>query len=176
MEERIHDFKTSNELGKIGEAIAKKYFDQSNKISSYLDVTEDDIYQKKDIDFILNMKNGKVITVEAKADKVPSSNIFFETISNKEKNTLGCMLKTEADYVFYYFLAYKELYILKRKQYVNWVKKEKLYLPGCDYKEFYNRATDAETGLTYLYTTGGYIIPKKYIIEKDFCKIIKNFE
>ena len=176
MEERIHDFKTSNELGKIGEAIAKKYFDQSNKISSYLDVTEDDIYQEKDIDFILNMKNGKVITVEAKADKVPSSNIFFETISNKEKNTLGCMLKTEADYVFYYFLAYKELYILKRKQYVNWVKKEKLYLPGCDYKEFYNRATDAETGLTYLYTTGGYIIPKKYIIEKDFCKIIKNFE
>ena len=95
------------------------------------------------------MKNGKVITVEAKADKVPSSNIFFETISNKEKNTLGCMLKTEADYVFYYFLAYKE---------------------------FYNRATNAETGLTYLYTTGGYIIPKKYIIEKDFCKIIKNFE
>ena len=176
MEERIHDFKTSNELGKIGEAIAKKYFDQSNKISSYLDVTEDDIYQEKDIDFILNMKNGKVITVEAKADKVPSSNIFFETISNKEKNTLGCMLKTEADYVFYYCLAYKELYILKRKQYVNWVKKEKLYLPGCDYKEFYNRATDAETGLTYHYTTGGYIIPKKYIIEKDFCKIIKNFE
>ena len=176
MEERIHDFKTSNELGKIGEAIAKKYFDQSNKISSYLDVTEDDIYQEKDIDFILNMKNGKVITVEAKADKVPSSNIFFETISNKEKNTLGCMLKTEADYVFYYFLAYKELYILKRKQYVNWVKKEKLYLPGCDYKEFYNRATDAETGLTYLYTTGGYIIPKKYIVGKDFCKIIKNFE
>ena len=176
MEERIHDFKTSNELGKIGEAIAKKYFDQSNKISSYLDVTEDDIYQEKDIDFILNMKNGNVITVEVKADKVPSSNIFFETISNKEKNTLGCMLKTEADYVFYYFLAYKELYILKRKQYVNWVKKEKLYLPGCDQKEFYNRATDAETGLTYLYTTGGYIIPKKYIIEKDFCKIIKNFE
>ena len=176
MEERIHDFKISNELGKIGEAIAKKYFDQSNKISSYLDVTEDDIYREKDIDFILNMKNGNVITVEAKADKVPSSNIFFETISNKEKNTLGCMLKTEADYVFYYFLAYKELYILKRKQYVNWVKKEKLYLPGCDYKEFYNRATDAETKLTYLYTTGGYIIPKKYIIEKDFCKIIKNFE
>ena len=176
MEERIYDFKTSNELGKIGEAIAKKYFDQSNKISSYLDVTEDDIYQEKDIDFILNMKNGKVITVEAKADKVPSSNIFFETISNKEKNTLGCMLKTEADYVFYYFLAYKELYILKRKQYVNWVKKEKLYLPGCDYKEFYNRATNAETGLTYLYTTGGYISTKKYIIEKDFCKIIKNFE
>ena len=176
MEERIHDFKTSNELGKIGEAIAKKYFDQSNKISSYLDVTEDDIYREKDIDFILNMKNGNVITVEAKADKVPSSNIFFETISNKEKNTLGCMLKTEADYVFYYFLAYKELYILKRKQYVTWVKKAKLYLPGCDYKEFYNRAINRETGLTYLYTTGGYIIPKKYIIEKDFCKIIKNFE
>ena len=22
----------------------------------------------------------------------------------------------------------------------------------------------------------GYIIPKKHIIEKDFCKIIKNFE
>ena len=61
------------------------------------------------------MKNGNVITVEAKADKVISSNIFFETISNKEKNTLGCMLKTEADYIFYYFIAFKELYILKRK-------------------------------------------------------------
>ena len=26
MEEKIYDFKTSNELGKIGEAIAEKYF------------------------------------------------------------------------------------------------------------------------------------------------------
>lgn len=176
MSEKIYDFKTSNELGKIGEAIAEKYFNQSNKIKSYLDVTKDDIYREKDIDFITYMKNGDVITVEAKADKVISSNIFFETISNKEKNTLGCMLKTEADYIFYYFIAFKELYILKREQYVNWVKKEKLYLPGCDYKEFNNRAINRETGLTYLYTTGGYIIPKKYIIEKDFCKIIKNFE
>ena len=176
MEEKTYNFKISNQLGKFGELIAKKYFDQSNKISSYLDVTDDDIYREKDIDFILNMKNGNVITVEAKADKVPSSNIFFETISDIEKNTLGCMYKTEADYIFYYFIAFKELYILKRKQYVDWVKKEKLYLPGCDYKEFYNRATNAETGLTYLYTTGGYIIPKKYIVGKDFCKIIKNFE
>ena len=106
MEEKIYDFKTSNELGKIGEAIAEKYFNQSNKIKSYLDVTKDDIYREKDIDFITYMKNGDVITVEAKADKVISSNIFFETISNKEKNTLGCMLKTEADYIFYYFIAF----------------------------------------------------------------------
>ena len=27
MSEKIYDFKTSNELGKIGEAMAKKYFD-----------------------------------------------------------------------------------------------------------------------------------------------------
>ena len=176
MEERIYDFKTSNELGKIGEEITEKYLDQSNKVKSYINVTKNKKYKDKDIDFITYMKNGDVITVEAKADKVISSNIFFETISNKEKNTLGCMLKTEADYIFYYFIAFKELYILKRKQYVDWVKKEKLYLPGCDYKEFYNRATNPETGLTYLYTTGGYIIPKKYIVGKDFCKIIKNFE
>lgn len=175
MEEKTYNFKTSNELGKFGESIAKKYFDQSNKISSYLDVTDDDIYREKDIDFILNMKNGNVITVEAKADKVPSSNIFFETISDIEKNTLGCMYKTEADYIFYYFIAFKELYILKREPYVNWFKKEHLYLWGCEDKKVRNEAYDSN-GFLYYYWTYGYIIPKKYIIEKDFCKIIKNFE
>ena len=121
------------------------------------------------------MKNGNVITVEAKADKVPSSNIFFETISDIEKNTLGCMYKTEADYVFYYFIAFKELYILKREPYVNWFKKEHLYLWGCRPKKVRNEAYDSN-GFLYYYWTYGYIIPKIHIIEKDFCKIIKNFE
>ena len=96
--------------------------------------------------------------------------------SQSTPNTIDLLFEGVIKFKEENFLAYKELYILKRKQYVNWVKKEKLYLPGCDYKEFYNRATNAETGLTYLYTTGGYIIPKKYIVGKDFCKIIKNFE
>lgn len=175
MEERIYDFKTSNELGKIGEEITEKYLDQSNKVKSYINVTKNKKYQNKDIDFIVKTNKQKIITIESKADQWDTSNIFFETISNIEKNTLGCMYKTEADYVFYYFIAFKELYILKREPYVNWFKKEHLYLWGCRDKKVNNKAYDSN-GFLYYYQSYGYIIPKKHIIEKDFCKIIKNFE
>lgn len=76
------------------------------------------------------------------------------------------MYKTEADYIFYYFLAYKELYMLKRKDYVEWFDKNKLHLEGCRPKEVRNTN----------YTSAGYIVPKKHIIKENFCKIIKNFE
>lgn len=112
------------------------------------------------------MWNSKEYTIEVKTDKWRTPNIYFETISSIENNTPGCMYKTEADYIFYYFLAYKELYMLKRKDYVEWFDKNKLHLEGCRPKEVRNTN----------YTSAGYIVPKKHIIEKDFCKIIKNFE
>ena len=149
MSNKLYDFKSSLQTGKIGEELVLNWIINNEKIKEFQDVREVDLYRKKDIDFIVTMWDSKEYTIEVKTDKWRTPNIYFETISSIENNTPGCMYKTEADYIFYYFLAYKE---------------------------FYNRATNAETGLTYLYTTGGYIIPKKYIVGKDFCKIIKNFE
>ena len=112
------------------------------------------------------MWDSKEYTIEVKTDKWRTPNIYFETISSIENNTPGCMYKTEADYIFYYFLAYKELYMLKRKDYVEWFDKNKLHLEECRPKEVRNTN----------YTSAGYIVPKKHIIKEDFCKIIKNFE
>ena len=86
MEERIYDFKTSNELGKIAEEITEKYLDQSNKVKSYINVTKNKKYQNKDIDFIVKTNKQKIITIESKADQWDTSNIFFETISNIENH------------------------------------------------------------------------------------------
>ena len=166
MSNKLYDFKSSLQTGKIGEELVLNWIINNEKIKEFQDVREVDSYRKKDIDFIVTMQDSKEYTIEVKTDKWRTPNIYFETISSIENNTPGCMYKTEADYIFYYFLAYKELYMLKRKDYVEWFDKNKLHLEGCRPKAVRNTN----------YTSAGYIVPKKHIIKEDFCKIIKNFE
>ena len=71
-------------------------------------------YQLKDIDLIWETDSG-IKTIEIKVDNYfNTGNYFFETKSNVEKNTPGCFMYTEADYLFYYFLNV-ELHVM-------WVK------------------------------------------------------
>ena len=118
MSNKLYDFKSSLQTGKIGEELVLNWIINNEKIKEFQDVREVDLYRKKDIDFIVTMWDSKEYTIEVKTDKWRTPNIYFETISSIENNTPGCMYKTEADYIFYYFLAYKELYMLKRKDYV----------------------------------------------------------
>ena len=85
-----------------------------------IDVEESPEYQKIDVDLIWKRNaDPSIITeqLEIKGDRYyRTGNFFFETISNQSRNTPGCFMYTEADYLFYYFVEVKELHILPMPQ------------------------------------------------------------
>lgn len=105
----------------LGEQIIKNYFKNNPNIIDVIDVSQDKQYQDKDIDFLVKLKSGEDISIELKTDTYDTGNIFYEAISNKEYNVLGCMIKSKAKCLFYYFIKTKELYIIDFNAYKKWV-------------------------------------------------------
>jgi len=78
---------------------------RSKKISiEVLNVENDEKYQAADVDLLWKTTLGDK-TIEIKGDTYHrTGNFFLETHSNKERNTPGCFMYTEADFVYYYFV------------------------------------------------------------------------
>lgn len=100
--------------------------------------------------------NRKSNTIEIKTDRYTSGNIFYETMSNKEYDVAGCMIKSKADFLFYYFTVTHELYIMKFNQYREWFNEN---IDNFNKKELKN--IDRKRINTY--TSVGYLIPKAYL-------------
>lgn len=177
----IYEFKKSLNVGNMGEEKIKDFLLSLNHVDKIESVQNIKKYQDEDIDFIITFKNNEKCTVEVKTDTYKSGNLYYETVSCVEKNTLGCLEKTKADYIFYYFCEYDRLYILKTKPFRQWVKNEILKFnenPNesvLNKKEVFNKVTFGyKKGL---YTSEGYTIPLNYI-EKTLLntKIYKRFD
>lgn len=161
----IYEFNKSLSVGELGENIVEKYLNKLGNVKKVESVKDIRAYQKEDIDFIVHLANGKKVSVEVKSDSYKSGNLYYETKSCVEFNTLGCFEKTKADYIFYYFLNLKVLYIFKTKKFRSWVHKE---IMEHNYnsqnskirkKEVFNRTRNNED----IYTSQGYTIPLRYI-------------
>lgn len=126
-----HDFRVSSIEGEIGEKeiikeldkyiAEKKLVYQNYRITGHLDVRGSTEYRNKDIDFIIQLvddKTGKVInrTVEVKTDGTIHQNVFIETKSSEMK--MGCLLKTDADFVIYYFITRGCFYVMVPDNYM----------------------------------------------------------
>ena len=105
---------------------------------------------------MVNFTNNKQATVEIKTDTYKTGNMFFETISNEEYQTKGCLMKTNADFLFYYFPNYQNgvLYIFQMKAFRKFVL-DNLSL-------FRERRVTNTT-----HTSLGYVVPLIYI-ENNF--------
>jgi hypothetical protein len=114
-------------------------------------VEDDPAYRLVDVD-LLWVTDKAFYRVEIKADRLghQTGNFFFETVSNKEKDTPGCFLYTEADLLFYYFTVTRQLYILRMPATRTW------FLPRQD--QFPERETTTPVG-GGVYTTIGRLIP-----------------
>jgi hypothetical protein len=111
-----YDFEESARKGASGIDKVIKYISANPKYQ-VIDVQDNEEMRKKDIDLIIiDKETNKEITIEVKTDSYFDRNFFFETVSNKSKNTDGCFLYTEADYVFYYFEKRNKLYKLPTKK------------------------------------------------------------
>lgn len=105
---------------------------------------------------MVDFTNGKKATVEIKTDTYKTGNMFFETISNEEYQTKGCLMKTNADFLFYYFSNYQNgvLYIFKMKAFRKFV---------LDNLSFFKERKVTNT----THVSIGYIVPLSYI-ENNF--------
>jgi hypothetical protein len=113
-------------------------------------VEDDPAFRRIDVDLIWET-HQRAYKIEIKGDRWHTTgNFFFETFSNKEKATPGCFLYTQADFVFYYFVAPRLLYILPMPATRDWF----LANLAC----FAERTTTTPVGNT-MYTTVGRLVP-----------------
>ena len=154
-----YNFHDSLTFGKIGEDIVIKYLLDNNK--DVYDVSNDKKYQKCDIDAFVTTKDLKRFSIEIKTDSFDTGNIFFELISSIEPFSLGCMIKTKADFLFYFFIKTKELYILNMQKYRMFVIEN---IDDFQWKKVKNTN----------YESIGFLVPKKYLEEnfKSYKKVI----
>ncbi len=157
MSNKVYEFNSSNKIGHQGEQFVKQWILELHpNVSSITDVSDDKFYQKQDVDFVVNFANGRQALVEIKTDTYKTGNMFFETISNEEYQTKGCLMKTNADFLFYYFPNYQNgvLYIFQMKDF------RKFVLDNLSH--FRERRVTNTT-----HTSIGYIVPLIYI-ENNF--------
>lgn len=144
----------------------------STEIESYLNnlsntiwvvnVEKDPHYQKDDIDLLFKrtIKRGTFeTTIEIKADTQGhrTGNYFFETKSNKEKNTPGCFMYSKAELLFYYFTETKELHIFSLPDVRKWFIK--------NINSFKERETKTKVNGSS-YTTVGKLVPIEKVIKQ----------
>ena len=105
----------------------EKWLNNFDSITNIRNVENIKEFQKKDIDLLFKTQTGKITSVEIKGDTYhKTGNFFFETKSNVGKDTPGCFMYTEADYLFYYFIVPKTLYILPMPETREWFVNNKL--------------------------------------------------
>lgn len=126
-----HIFKVDNANGKRGERIFASFLKQRGY--KFEDVSENKEYQDDDIDFVVETKLGRKVSFEVKNDSLihKTGNIFFESISNVDHNTVGCFEKTKSTYMAICSEPGKKIYLVKSqflKDYVNENKNSLRYI------------------------------------------------
>ena len=115
MKKQESEFERCLKNGKKGEDIVLKYLIDNYNDYYFEYVGDDKKYQDIDIDLLMK-KDNEEITIEIKTDYTDYNNFFCELISCEFFNTPGCWKKTKSDYIFYYFVKKKKLYILDTNQ------------------------------------------------------------
>lgn len=176
----VYDFKKSLTVGNQGEEIIKNFLYSLNHVLDVKSVQDIKEYQEIDIDFLVTLKENKSYSIEVKTDTYTSGNLYYETISCIEKNTMGCFEKTKSDFIFYYFTNLDKLYILKTNLFRNWVRQEINHFNSnpeksvLKQKEVFNKRYSKNKN--DIYTSQGYTIPLYYLEKKlNNKKIYKIF-
>lgn len=115
----VHTFEDKNKIADEFSVKIKYYF--KSKGVEVIDLESHPFYRKKDIDFIIK-KDNKKKKVELKADTYYPNNFYIETISNTTKNTTGCFLYTESDFILYAFINHNIFYMIPTDKFQDWFK------------------------------------------------------
>lgn len=169
--QKVHNFSESIKVGDRGEAHIIDYLEKSPAVKSILDVSGKKMYQEIEIDLILKMVDDSELKIEVKTDTYTSGNIYYETISAVETQSVGGFEKTQADYIFYYFINLNTLYILERKEYQKWFRSRQEEFKKLGYEK--NVLNNRWNGTKY--TSIGYAYPVSLLEEKPLRWMRKVF-
>ncbi|ACB84825.1 hypothetical protein [Natranaerobius thermophilus] len=112
-------------IGKQGEKKVDEFLNNKKNIRNVIDVSDNEEYMEKGIDFLIETESGNKQGIEVKTDTYYSSgNFFLEYIANTNKNKTGALLSSHAKWLFYYFID-GTLYIFKLSDLKKWIKKNK---------------------------------------------------
>lgn len=115
------------------------------------DVQDDPRFQHRGIDLLWEHRGGKLTSIEVKGDRhARRQTYFFELVSNVEKNTPGCFLYSEADWLLYVFLETREVHQLPLPAVRQWFLGKENTFPL--------RKANTQMG-THFYTTVGATVP-----------------
>lgn len=168
-----HNFKKSYVHGKNGEETVKKWFVAQKSVERYEDVSENPAFQKLDIDGIVWLTDGTHRTVEIKTDSYTTGNMFYETQSCVEMNTIGCMERCNAKYLYYYFTALKSMYVFHMDAFRQWALAEHEANPRVLKDKLLENDSRNETTVHH---SAGFIIPLTYLEQHFPTKFWKKFD
>lgn len=131
MAEKIYNMQASLLFGKQGEKVIKDYLRKKSYVREILDMRDDPVARTDDVDYILVLSDGSTCPIEIKTDSYASGNIFIEELSDIARKTPGCIIKTKATFIFYYFVNEKVLYIINTQKFLAWYWKNKSRFRFC---------------------------------------------
>lgn len=118
-------FYSDIEIGTKGEDAIYDYLISHPSTFNVINVSDDEWFQQFDIDFIqvATGENYDINKIEVKTDRIAdkTGNIVYEVFSDRRFHTKGCFEKTHADYIFYYLINTKILYIFNTQELRQWV-------------------------------------------------------
>ena len=120
-------FNSDIQVGNKGENIIYDYLMNHPSTDNVINVSKSWWFQQFDIDFIQIDKNGSVNKIEVKTDRLAdkTGNMIYEIYSDRRTCSQGCFEKTQADYILYYLINTKILYIFDTQELRAWVHKHK---------------------------------------------------
>lgn len=161
----LHDFETSKAYGKRGENFIYQYLMNRPDIINIWDVRADPFYQDKDVDFITENEAGAKHFIEVKTDSYVSGNLFYETISSiLSPGDDGCMNKTHADTLFYFYPNLKRLYIFDMRSFHSVMTE---LLDWFEAKGYGRRVANINMKGNGTFKSKGYIVPLEFFHRMD---------
>ena len=151
-----------NNFGKEGELQAQEFY--AMKGCTIKDVSDDEEYQKQDIDFIASHRNRSA-AIEVKNDRVISrtGNLFLEINTDKgDTNARGWFKYSNADILFYIDSKNAIGIEMKMKELREYVDEHQGWLQTRTLTDFFGEFNKTREGIC---------LPLRYIEDKDWCQV-----
>lgn len=151
-----YEMKETLKVSEEASISVQAYLRSFDETIDVISVEDDKRFQAKDVDLLwVYIKDGKthMKKIEVKGDRYSNTgNFFIETKSNVQKDSPGCFMYTEADYIYYYFMDSRELNVMPMERSRKW------FIENMDrFKEVPLRTKVGDVGH---YTSLGRIVPK----------------
>lgn len=166
MSNKIHQMAQSMKVGKKGEDIIYDILTKKPYVTEVVDLRDDKSAREDDVDFIAKFCDGSQHGVEVKTDTQHyTGNMFIEELSSNEYGTPGCMMKTKAEFVIYYYIGIGLAYIINIAKFRAWYEANKMrFVQKNNIKNLHgNRITNST----------GRLVPRSLLESegKDFVKV-----